>query len=156
MISSCRTAEERVIIRTFYASGLRLSELVSLRWSDLRDGVITVIGKGQKLRRVPISESVTRDLEARRGSDDAPIFLSRTGKALTSNGMWRRVKVIAARAGIPVAPHHFRHAHAEHSLRGGATLMQVQRSLGHADPRTTMRYVAPRPEDGCAWALGEV
>jgi integrase/recombinase XerD len=148
---------DRLLIRTMFGSGARASELASMRWKDLNDGTITIIGKGSKLRRTPIPESVAGDLEAVRGDDADPIFPSRSGVALSYAGLWRRIKVIAARAGLPdVTPHRFRHSHAASAIRGGATILQVQRSLGHASPNTTTQYIAPSADDGAAWSLGDV
>jgi integrase/recombinase XerD len=150
----------RTLLRLAYAGGLRVSELVALRWRDLqaRDagkGQVTVYGKGGKTRAVLLPASVWRDLEALREdstADDGPVFRSRKGGALTARQAQRLVEAAARRAGLRagVSPHWLRHAHATHALERGAPIHIVQATLGHASVATTGRSLHARPTDSSA------
>ena len=139
MIEACETKDARLLVRTFYASALWLLEMCALKWQDLRGGVLTVVsGKGDRQRRVRLPAGIAADLEARRGYPTSPIFASsRTKGHLTPSGMWRRIRRIAAAAGVEVSPHRLRHSHGTHAIENGASLFAVQTTLGHSDPRTT-------------------
>ena len=166
-------------LRLFYASGGRVSELAGLRWRDCVErslergrptGQVTLYGKGGKTRRVLLSADTWAALDAHRqremvgGHADGgdPVLRSRKadadGKArpLTRQQLWRVVKGLAKRAGLPdaVSPHFFRHAHASHALDRGAPPHLVQQTLGHASLQTTSRYAHARPDDSSARYLG--
>ena len=141
------------ILELFYATGLRVSEMASLRVGgvNLEQGVLRVIGKGSKERMVPMGRPAQKSLEtylrgARPKLDkqgDAPqVFLSRNGLALTRERIWRVVKDTAVAAGITkeVYPHMLRHSFASHLLAGGADLRVIQELLGHASISTTQIY----------------
>ncbi len=142
---------DRAMIETLYASGLRVSELVSLRLAQLRldQGILMAFGKGSKERIVPVGESAERWLgryfrEARpvleRGRSDA-VFLSRLGRAMTRQAFWQTLKRHARAAGVrDVSPHVLRHSFATHLLEHGADLRAVQMMLGHSDISTTQIY----------------
>jgi len=145
---------DRAILEVLYATGMRVSELITLHQSDVsaEGGVVRVLGKGSKERLVPIGPSAlswieryTREcrvrLYRRVGSDDV-LFLNRTGGALTRMGIWKIVQSHANEAGVTkdVHPHTFRHSFATHLLEGGADLRAVQEMLGHADIATTQIY----------------
>lgn len=147
---------DQLILKFLYATGCRVSELVSLNWQQCRTlddgkGEITVHGKGSKTRIVLISAEVWGEIAAlRKGrSLDAPVFASRTGRSLTRVQINRIVAAAAEQAGIEkaVSPHWLRHAHASHSLKRGAALNLVQKSLGHARLDTTAVYLHASPED---------
>jgi integrase/recombinase XerD len=135
-----------------YASGLRVSELVSLRLSDidLQRGLVAPLGKGGKRRLVPVGEVAlalverylreTRPRVAREG--ETALFASPRGGPYTREHFWRVVRDCAVKAGIvPLpSPHKLRHSFATHLLRGGADLRAVQALLGHADLGTTEIY----------------
>jgi site-specific recombinase XerD len=150
-------ARNRTLLCLAYAGGLRVSELVALRWRDLRprdagEGQVTVYGKGGKTRAVLLPASVWRDLEALRegaAADDGPVFRSRKGGPLTARQAQRLVDAAARRAGLRagVSPHWLRHAHATHALERGAPIHIVQATLGHASVATTGRYLHARPTD---------
>src|SRR5262249_40965190 len=114
----------RAMLRLAYAAGLRVSELVGLRWRDVVErgeaGQVTVLGKGAKTRPVLLSAATWAELAALRGAAgaDAPVFRSRRGGHLDPAQAWRIVRAAAARAGLaaPVSPHWLRHAHASHAL----------------------------------------
>jgi integrase/recombinase XerD len=142
------------------AGGLRVSELVALRWRDLQprgdSGQLAVFGKGGKTRYVLLPVSVWADLQALGAAGDtaldAPVFRSRKGGHLTARQAQRLVDAAARRAGLRagVSPHWLRHAHATHALERGAPIHIVQATLGHASVATTGRYLHARPTDSSA------
>jgi integrase/recombinase XerD len=145
---------DRAMLETLYATGLRVSELTSLKLSQVaHDGsAVRVVGKGSKERLVPIGDEavawITRyQREVRpalaRTSKRDELFLTARQAALTRQAFWALVKRYAVRAGIPKAalsPHVLRHAFATHLLNHGADLRVVQLLLGHADITTTTIY----------------
>lgn len=144
---------DRAMLEVLYATGLRVSELVGLHLDqvNLRQGVVRVIGKGNKERLVPLGEEAVAWLSrylrgARsklfRGPPDATLFPSGRGRPLTRQAFWHAVKRYAGRAGIdkPISPHVLRHAFATHLLNHGADLRVVQMLLGHSDISTTQIY----------------
>lgn len=143
---------DRAMIELLYASGLRVTELISLSESqvNLRQGVVRVFGKGNKERLVPMGEVAIEWLsrylrEARGALLNGPsdiIFPSRRGQLMTRQTFWYRIKHWAQVAGIekPLSPHTLRHAFATHLLNHGADLRVVQLLLGHSDLSTTQIY----------------
>lgn len=159
---------DRAILELFYASGLRVSELCSLRLGDLNlaAGFVRCMGKGRKERVTPVGRKACAALAAyladvrphlldtgvRRGryrlpitrstSATLPLFLSRTGGPIERTAVWRLVRREAQRRGITgkVSPHTLRHSFATHLLEGGADLRVVQELLGHASINTTEIY----------------
>lgn len=145
---------DKAMLETLYATGVRVSELVSLGLDDvnLQGGLLTAFGKGSKQRLVPMGESAMLWLkryieEARprflkkRGSKH--LFLTMRGKAMTRQNFWVIIKKSALRAGVDVKkikPHIIRHSFATHLLEGGADLRLVQAMLGHADISSTQIY----------------
>jgi integrase/recombinase XerD len=150
----------RTQLRLTHAGGLRVSELVALRWRDLQprgdSGQLAVFGKGGKTRYVLLPASVWADLQALGAAGntapDAPVFRSRKGGHLTARQAQRLVDAAARRAGLRagVSPHWLRHAHATHALERGAPIHIVQATLGHASVATTGRYLHARPTDSSA------
>lgn len=144
---------DAAMIELMYACGLRVSEAVTLKVSqvNVEAGFLTVMGKGRKERVVPIG-SVARDRvstylrDARplllKGKQSPLLFLNYDGKALSRQGYWKRLRELALRQGIrgKVSPHVLRHAFATHLVEGGADLRAVQMMLGHADISTTQIY----------------
>ncbi len=155
MIALERQPRNRAILLTLYAGGFRVSEVSSLKWSDLqvRDaaGQITVFGKGGKTRTVLVPQSVWLALVSLRGdaADGDPVFRSRKGGHLHESQLWRIVRKASERAGIDkdVSCHWLRHAHASHALDRGAPIHLVQATLGHSSVATTGRYLHARPND---------
>ena len=144
---------DRAMLEMLYAAGLRITELVSLRFVQiaLSQGVVRVTGKGNKERLVPIGEEALHYLqrylrEARPalladGESDV-VFPSRRGRVMTRQTFWYRIKIYATRAGIQntISPHTLRHAFATHLINHGADLRVVQLLLGHSDLSTTQIY----------------
>lgn len=145
---------DKAMLETLYATGLRVSELVGLTMSDisLRQGVIRVIGKGNKERLVPLGEEaiywVERYLNHGRpwllnGQASDVLFPSKRTQQMTRQTFWHRIKHYASHAGIDsekLSPHVLRHAFATHLLNHGADLRVVQMLLGHSDLSTTQIY----------------
>ena len=144
---------DRAMLETLYASGLRVSELVTLKLAQLhRDmGVVRVMGKGSKERMVPVGEEafawIQRYLkEARprllRGRSSDALFVTARGAAMTRQMFWHLLRRHALKAGLrkPISPHTLRHAFATHLLNHGADLRVVQLLLGHSDISTTQIY----------------
>jgi integrase/recombinase XerD len=144
---------DQCILEVLYAAGLRVGEVASLRLAALNfeQGVLRVTGKGGRERMVPMGRPAQKALEgylrgARPKLDrqgDAPqLFLSRNGRALTRERIWRIVKDTALAAGITkeVYPHMLRHSFASHLLAGGADLRVIQELLGHSSISTTQIY----------------
>ena len=152
-ISQAIGLRDRAMLETLYACGLRVSELVGLRYTEvsLNEGVVRVTGKGSKTRLVPLGEESVDWLlryvrEGRpqilqqRVSDS--LFVTQRGEAMTRQAFWYLIKRYALQAGIhkPLSPHVLRHAFATHLLNHGADLRVVQMLLGHSDISTTQIY----------------
>ncbi|MFM9912980.1 MAG: site-specific tyrosine recombinase XerD [Methylophilaceae bacterium] len=144
---------DRAMIETLYATGLRVSELVGLKVTEvsLSEGVVRATGKGSKTRLVPLGEEaldwITRYLKESRppilgGQLSQSLFVTQRGGAMTRQAFWYLIKRHARLAGItkPMSPHVLRHAFATHLLNHGADLRVVQMLLGHADISTTQIY----------------
>lgn len=137
----------KLILKVLYYGGVRVSELVTLQWKDLNDGVLTVFGKGSKTRFVRMPDALVKELEAKRQVDGL-IFKNRYGQSLSTVSCWKIVKNAGKRIGLgDVSPHWFRHAHASHSLDRGAPAHLVKETLGHASLATTSRYTHAKPGD---------
>ncbi len=145
---------DKAMLEVLYATGLRVSELVNLEISDvsLRQGVVRIIGKGNKERLVPLGEEAIYWLEyyfkyarndlLKNGAIDV-LFPSRLGKKMTRQTFWHRIKYYAILTGINIealSPHVLRHAFATHLLNHGADLRVVQMLLGHSSLSTTQIY----------------
>ncbi len=140
---------DRALFELAYACGLRAEELVSLGLEDVDwDGEqLRVEGKGRKTRYVPVGElamTALRDYRERGRANLAggPLFLSKSGRRLSTSDVRRRLRKWTARAGIPggTSPHTLRHSFATHLLDGGADLRSIQELLGHASVSTTQVY----------------
>jgi integrase/recombinase XerD len=144
----------KTILEFLYGCGLRVSELTGLKISDIRinDGFLSVVGKGNKQRLVPVGDSALKMLDIylhqirchidiKKGQEDF-IFLNNRGKKLSRVMIFYIVKNLAEKAGIrkTISPHTFRHSFATHLIEGGADLRAVQEMLGHASITTTEIY----------------
>ena len=141
------------ILHLLYASGMRVSELVSLNLDDvdIRGGYVRCFGKGHKERIIPIAPRATsavaeyiKEAHPRlaHGKDEPALFLNARGERLTRQGLWQILKGYAKEAGLDtdITPHTLRHSFATHMLSGGADLRAVQELLGHANISTTQVY----------------
>ena len=145
---------DRAMLEILYATGLRVTELITLELVNLnvRQGLVRVMGKGSKERLVPIGEQALdwvekyvayARLELIGKKQDSPyLFLSKRGKAMTRQAFWYRIKIYAIKSGIDnsLSPHTLRHAFATHLLNHGADLRTVQLLLGHTSLSTTQIY----------------
>jgi len=152
-LSNPSAVRDAAILELMYAAGLRVSELVNLTMNSInwQAGYVVVLGKGRKERVVPVGRSAYDLLklyvdEARngliKGKSTNSLFLNRSGRLFTRQGLWKLVKKYSRLAGLEdkVHPHTFRHTFATHLLEGGADLRAVQVMLGHADISTTQIY----------------
>ncbi len=146
---------DKAMLETFYATGLRVSELAALTLDDIHfeADYIRCVGKGDKERVVPIGRSAQAAVQswlangrphyAKRAAPDCRvIFLSRMGTSLDRTVIWRHIKTYARQAGITkrISPHMLRHSFASHLLANGASLRTIQEMLGHSDIATTQIY----------------
>lgn len=141
---------DRAMLELMYASGLRISELISLKAVDvdLEAGLLSCHGKGSKERKIPIGKSATRWLELYRAArlrrsrtHDPRLFVNSLGAPLTRQTVWASIKRHSERAGLEnVSPHTLRHSFATHLLQRGADSRSVQSLLGHSDISTTQIY----------------
>jgi len=151
--STARGVRDRAILEMLYGTGLRVSELIALRLSDVHreEGVVRALGKGNKQRIVPLGKlgiaALEQYLAGARGSllgsrQSAWMFVSRRGARLTRQSIWRLLGSYGQQAGIQkrVTPHLLRHSFATHMLARGADLRSLQMMLGHADISTTQIY----------------
>ncbi len=148
------SARDQAMLELLYATGMRVSEFVSLDLSSIelqgQRASVRCIGKGRRERLIPIHDAAVAALhrylrEARpklaRGRRDVALFINRRGERLTRQGVWLIIKHYALEAGISgVTPHTLRHSFATHLLRGSAPLRNVQELMGHANISTTQLY----------------
>ncbi len=142
----------KAIIETLYGCGLRVSELVNMRLTDIHysEGYVSVTGKGNKQRFVPVGNKALKEIDIYRQyreklpviHDQNILFLNRRGRRLTRAMIFTIIKNLAARAGIRkrISPHTFRHSFATHLVEAGADLRAVQEMLGHESILTTEIY----------------
>ena len=152
-LSTAEGQRNKAIIETLYGSGLRVSELVELKLSNVywKEGCMLVEGKGSKQRLVPLSDESKRQIElwmmdrnqlkVKSGEEDI-LFLNRRGHRLTRVMIFHIVKELALNAGIKknISPHTLRHSFATHLLHNGANLLAIQKMLGHESITTTEIY----------------
>ena len=144
---------DRAILEVMYATGMRVSEVVNLNLQDLNNeaGFVRCIGKGQKERIIPVgkraihfADSYVRQIRPKilKGKTSSALFVSRLGKKLSRQSLWKIIKKYAKIAKIkkPIRPHILRHSFATHILERGADLRAVQEMLGHSDISTTQIY----------------
>ncbi|HUV00098.1 MAG TPA: site-specific tyrosine recombinase/integron integrase [Bacteroidales bacterium] len=151
-LSKAEGHRNKAIIETLYGCGLRVSELVNMRLTDIHygEGYINVTGKGNKQRLVPISNKALKEIDIYKQDryrlpvihDQNILFLNRRGRRLTRAMIFTVIKNLGARAGIRknISPHTFRHSFATHMIEAGADLRAVQEMLGHESILTTEIY----------------
>lgn len=144
---------DSTLMEVLYASGIRVSELISIKNADVNTemGFIRVSGKGSKERIVPITDFVAQKLdhyttEVRpqllKTNDNDDLFITNRGRGFTRQGLWKTIKKYELMSGIRknITPHTFRHSFATHLIENGADLRAVQEMLGHSDISTTQVY----------------
>lgn len=140
-----------VMFELLYSSGLRVSELVSLKLEDvnLEAGYLRVLGKGSKERVVPINIRAIGKIksyiyqnrpEILKNRQSPYLFVTKRGRHLTRQRFWQAIKTFGRKVGIELSPHVIRHSFATHLLEGGADLRSLQKMLGHSDISTTQIY----------------
>lgn len=153
-LSTSEAKRDRAMLELLYASGMRISEMVSLNMGDVNlDGeyFVRCFGKGKKERIIPLYEQIARAIQQyieeerpklSRGRKEEALFLNARGERLTRQGFWQKLKEYAKSAGLSsqISPHTLRHSFATHMLSGGADLRSVQELLGHANISTTQVY----------------
>jgi integrase/recombinase XerD len=148
-----KTLRDRALLTTLYATGMRVTEVVSLSMGDvnLKEGAVYCTSQGDRPRRLPLTERAYEAVasyvdagrpELLRDPDEMALFLNHRGERLTRQGLWLIIKVYAKEAGLEddVTPHTLRHSFAAHKISEGAELREVQRLLGHANVSTTHIY----------------
>ena len=149
--SESLSVRDHVMCELLYSSGLRVSELISLKLEDihLESGFLRVVGKGSKERIVPVNiRTIERiksyighhRLEILKKKRSTYLFITQRGKSMTRQRFWQTIKAFGKRLGIDISPHTMRHSFATHLLEGGADLRSLQKMLGHSDISTTQIY----------------
>lgn len=153
---SLKGKRDRAILEVLYATGIRVSELVNVKVSDvnIRMGFVTLTGESSKARIVPLGRPARAALEeyiydvrkglVRDGEDDDSLFVNYHGKKLTRQGLWKIIKEYASKAGIEnkITPQTLRHSFAVHMVQNGADLKSLQELLGHEDISATQIYLS--------------
>jgi integrase/recombinase XerD len=157
VINSVKHKRNRLIIKTLYYTGIRVSELASLTWKDLQarneGGQLTVLGKGGKTNTVLIPAHLWNELLTLETSisDDNPVFMSRNRRHLHPGHIRKTVKKIAIKAiGKGATPHFYRHSSASHAILNGCPLHLIQKQLNHASIATTGKYLHSLPTQSIA------
>lgn len=154
LIKAAKPGRNLVLLKLVYILGLRVSELVNLNWSDFIETgtgiVVTIFGKGSKTRTLLIGKQLWQEIKELPSSElTNAVFLSRFGNRLDRHAIHRMVKATAVAAGINphTSIHWLRHAHACHSLKNGAGVELLMKSLGHSSLAVTSRYLHVRPDE---------
>ena len=153
---NAKELRDKAMLELLYATGIRVSELISLKLNDINLSVgFLVCRDGQRERTIPFGKKATKALtayleqarlELLKGQESDWLFTNCNGKAMTRQGFWKIIKYYGEKAGIQtdITPHSLRHSFAAHLLRSGADIQAVQAMLGHSDMATTQVYAAYR------------
>ncbi len=153
---NAKELRDKAMLELLYATGIRVSELISLKLNDINLSVgFLVCRDGQRERTIPFGKKATKALtvyleqarlELLKGQESDWLFTNCNGKAMTRQGFWKIIKYYGEKAGIEtdITPHSLRHSFAAHLLRSGADIQAVQAMLGHSDMATTQVYAAYR------------
>jgi integrase/recombinase XerD len=163
LVRAAKKPRNRMLIEVAYAGGLRVSEIVALNWDDIIERAdkmlqLNIVGKGGVIRNVVLPIQVSDTLRSMRpagaGIGD-PVFTARHGGRMSDRNVNFIVKRAAKLAGVTdrLSPHWLRHAHGSHALDNGATLAEVQTTLGHANVATTSGYLHARPDSSSGLRL---
>jgi site-specific recombinase XerD len=157
-----------LLIKLLFYTGMRVAEIVSLRWSNFRISAdktqISVVGKGGRVRSILINKALSDELSMlktdRNEKPSSHVFISQMEphSGISTKSAWRIVKeaVISAKLPLEISPHYLRHAHAVLALKGGAPLATLQQTLGHASLKTTGIYLTHFPEESSGDFLPEL
>ena len=154
LLNSASPGRDSILLKLLYSLGLRVSELIGLNWTDFKEtnaGItVTVFGKGSKTRSLLLPQPLWAELQQLpRNEKTKAVFLSRFGNRLDRHAVHRLVKKAAEKAGINphTSAHWLRHAHASHSLKHGAGIDLLMKSLGHSSLAVTSRYLHCQPSE---------
>lgn len=152
IIDSAKTQRDKLIIKTLYLLGLRVSELVNIQWHDfiIQFGKVElkVIGKGNKLRHILVPVELYQSLINQKNHDNY-VFISYQNNKLSRQSVNKLLKTITAKLEInSINPHAFRHSHATHSLANGCDISLLMQSLGHSSLKITQQYLSQRDGEG--------
>ena len=157
VIGEAAPGRDRCLLRTLYIAGLRASEALGIKFSDLGRMWITVRGKGSRTRTVVVPEGLIVELRLlrwRTDPDDGHVFKGHAGRRLSTRYLGRIVRRAAEEAiGKPISAHWLRHSHATHALEGEAPIHLLRNSLGHRSLATTASYLHVRPNQGSSQYL---
>lgn len=159
LIAAAPKKRDRIIIKSLYLLGLRISELMGLNWKNIRlrcdgSGIVTVLGKGGKLRDLFVPSDLMNDWQGIR-TDKPQLFSNHRGKPLSVRAVNFAIKDAANRAGVnpKISAHWIRHCHASHSLKNGCDLDLLRDSLGHSSLAITSIYIHSDPDRGSSQFL---
>jgi integrase/recombinase XerD len=146
-VNSFIGARDKALLELLYASGVRVSEACNIRIGDIDEEYIKVRGKGKKERIVPIGKKAIEAIDFyllnyRKGKFNEFLFVSKSGRRISRESVWKRIKIYAKKAKIlkTISPHTLRHSFATHLLENKADIRLIQELLGHEDIATTDRY----------------
>lgn len=157
LVENAPTQRDKLIIKTLYLLGLRVSELINIQWHDFKvvNGKVelNVIGKGNKPRTVLVPNDLFNSLLEQKNHDNY-VFISYQGNKLARQSVNKMLKKITDKLGIPsINPHAFRHSHATHSLKNGCDISLLMQSLGHSSLKITQQYLSQRDGEGSSTYL---
>lgn len=157
LINGAKMLRDRLLLKTIYICGLRVSEAINLQWRDLRGNKLTVFGKGGKTRILLIPDWLVEQLQQLKGKHKF-IFTSKNGNRLYRSMVDKMIKTTVKRVGInpEISCHWLRHSHATHAIEAGCNLRLLQQSLGHSSIAITERYIGVNPDEGSSNFIGKI
>jgi integrase/recombinase XerD len=157
LLNQAKTERDKLIIKTLYLLGLRVSELINIQWTDfqiINEKVeLKVIGKGQKPRQILVPTDLFNSLVEQKNHDNY-VFISYQNNKLSRQSVNKMLKTLTDKLGIKkINPHAFRHSHATHSLANGCDISLLMQSLGHSSLKITQQYLSNRDGEGSSTYL---